>query len=127
MACDDFVRDLFAGVNRPADPRNLTDLERRHLPGIDAPPTVAKGTRFPVTVKVGQMLPHPNDRTHFIEFIELYAGDVFLARADMTAVATEPHVTLVVSLSRAVRELRAVARCNRPGMWLATVPSQVTE
>ena len=43
------VRDLLAGVNRPVDPANLADLEKKHVPVIDAPATAAKGQ--PITVK----------------------------------------------------------------------------
>jgi desulfoferrodoxin (superoxide reductase-like protein) len=30
-------KDLFSQVNRPEDPDNMTDLEKKHLPVIDAP------------------------------------------------------------------------------------------
>ena len=114
------TRDLFSGVNRPADPRNLTDLEKKHIPVIDAPRSVGQGECFTVTVEVGKLLAHPNERSHFIEFIDLYADEMFLARVDLTAVNTCPKATLSVALSAPAEELRAYARCNIHGVWLGT-------
>jgi superoxide reductase len=121
------TRGLFAGVNRPADARNPSDLERRHAPVIKAPTAVKLGEPFSVTVEVGQPLPHPNERRHFIEFIELYADEFFLARVDLTAVNTNPSTTLHISLTGPARELRAYERCNIHGVWGAAVPITVTE
>ena len=111
--------DLFAGVNRPADPQNLTNLEKKHLPVIDAPDSVEAGKCFTVTVEVGKLLAHPNEPGHFIEFVELYAGEVFLARLDLTAATTCPRVTFCVCLEKDLGPLRAYERCNIHGVWVA--------
>ncbi len=121
------TRELFSGVNRPADPRNLTDLEKKHIPVINAPSSVGQGECFAVTVEVGKLLAHPNERGHFIEFIDLYADELFLARMDLTAVNTCPKATLCLALSAPAKELRAYERCNIHGVWSGTVPINVTE
>lgn len=110
--------DLFAQVNRPKDPAKLTDLEKKHLPVIDAPAEVQAGTCFTVKVEVGKLLAHPNELGHFIEFVDLYAGEVFLARADLTAVATCPKVSFCVSLDKNLGPLKAYQRCNLHGVWV---------
>ena len=120
-------KDLFVGVNRPDDPENLSDLEKKHLPVIDAPETVRKGQSFDVTVEVGKLLAHPSDPEHFIEFIDLYADDSFLARLDLTAVTTCPKATLCLSLPHEAEELRAYERCNIHGVWVGTKPIRVRE
>jgi len=38
--------DLFEGVNRPADPENLTDLEKKHTPVIEVTDRVKAGESF---------------------------------------------------------------------------------
>jgi superoxide reductase len=119
------MRSLFAGVNKANDPHNLTDLEAKHIPTIAAPSQVRAGEPFGATVKVGATLPHPNERNHFIEFIELYADDVLLARVSLTAVSTNPEVSLSVCLSAPAERLRALARCNIHGTWIATVPISI--
>lgn len=111
--------DLFVGVNRPADPRNLSDLEKKHIPVVTAPTSIKAGQCVEVTVEVGKLLPHPNEHKHSIEFVELYADETYLARADFTAVTTCPTVTFRVILPGLVKELRALARCNLHGAWIS--------
>ncbi|MHC4983384.1 MAG: class II SORL domain-containing protein [Planctomycetota bacterium] len=118
---------LFAGVNRPADPDNPTDLEKKHIPVIAAPESVKAGECFEVVVEVGKLLAHPNENGHFIEFVELYADDRYLARADLTAGTTCPRLRLCVALRGPVDELRAYGRCNLHGVWVSAVKVAVKE
>jgi len=119
-------QSLFTGCNRQHDPANMTDLERKHIPVLGAPDSVMKGQRFDVTVEVGQGMRHPNQYGHFIEFIDLYADDTYLARASLSAVTTCPKVTFCVTLCRAASELRAYARCNLHGLWMGHRPLSVS-
>ena len=80
--------DIFCGVNVVKDPDNMTDLEKKHLPVITAPKSVGKGECFEVAVEVGKLMQHPNELGHHIEFVELYAGQTYLARMDFTAKTT---------------------------------------
>ena len=121
------IRNLFSGVNRAADVHNLTELEKKHIPIIEAPDTIKQGNSFAVKIEVGKMLPHPNERSHFIEFIDLYADAFFLARVDLTAVNTDPLAVLRVSLISPAKELRAYARCNVHGVWIGTAPITVMQ
>lgn len=113
-------QDLFAGVNRPLDPNNLTDLEKKHLPVITAPDAVRSGETFEVTVEVGKLMPHPNEQDHFISFIDLYAGDRYLARLSLTAGTTCPILKTRVRLTKDVGPLRAFDACNLHGTWEST-------
>jgi len=117
MGADGMMRNLFAGVNVPGDPDNLTDLEKRHVPSLFAPPAARKDEFFPVTVEVGMSLAHPNDRGHFVQFIDLFADQVFLLRVDLTPGTVAPKVTVHVALSAPAQKLRALARCNLHGLW----------
>jgi superoxide reductase len=110
------VRDLWAGVNKPQDPANLADLEKKHTPVIDAPASAVKGQPIAVTVEVGKLLAHPNELAHFIEWIDLYEDRLFLARADFTPGKVNPKVTFHVVLSQS-GVLRAFERCNIHGVW----------
>ncbi len=117
--------DLFARVNEPKDWANPTDLEKKHIPVIRAPDRVKAGEAFEVTVEVGALLTHPNELAHFIEFIELYAGHVYLARVDFTAKTTCPVAKVSLVLPRDLGPLRAFARCNLHGVWGASRPIAV--
>ena len=115
-------KDLFAQVNTPDDPNNPTDLEKKHIPVITAPDQVEPGECFEVTVEVGKLLKHPNEPAHFIEFIELYAGRVYLARMHFTAKTTCPVMKACLSLEKDCGSLRAFGRCNIHGVWAAAKP-----
>jgi len=71
--CDD---DILCGVNLPKDVENLTELEQKHLPVISAPDTVKRNEAFPVTIEVGKYKKRPNESEHFIEWVDLYSGDI---------------------------------------------------
>ena len=118
-------RNLFVGVNERLDSNNLSGLEKKHLPVIEAPDEVKPGECFEVTVEVGKLLAHPNEHNHFIQFVDLYADDTFLARADFTAVRTCPRVTFCVSVPETADELRAYEHCNMHGTWVARRPLKV--
>lgn len=118
-------KDIFCGVNTVTNIDMPTDLEQKHLPVISAPQKVESGERFEVTVEVGKLLEHPNEPGHFIEFIELYAGETYLARMDFTAKTTSPTMKTCVSLDHAHGKLRAFARCNLHGTWENEVDIEV--
>jgi superoxide reductase len=117
--------ELFTDVNKVSDWDNPSDLEKKHVPIISAPDTVKAGECFDVTVEVGKLLDHPNQRAHFIEFIELYAGHVYLARMDFTAVTTCPVMKVCVQLEADCGQLRAFERCNIHGVWESDKPITV--
>ena len=112
--------DILCGVNEPKDKSNLADLEKKHLPIIEAPSKVSKDDQFNVTIEVGKLLAHPNEPAHFIEWVELYCGDTFLARASLSGGASVPKITVPVKLSHAHGPLKAWAKCNIHGLWEGT-------
>ena len=103
---------LFCGVNLVKDPDNMTDLEKKHLPVITAPKSVRKDECFEVAVEVGKLMQHPNEPGHHIEFIELYAGQTYLARMDFTARTTCPMMKVCVGLDHTYGKLQAFEHCN---------------
>jgi superoxide reductase len=121
------TEDILCAVNTATDVEQATDLEKKHLPIISAPESVKKGECFEVTVEVGKLLQHPNEPGHFIQFVELYAGDTYLARMDFTAKTTCPVVKTCLSLDHAHGKLRAFTRCNLHGTWENDIDIEVTE
>jgi len=113
--CED---DIFCGINKPksANADEMSDLEKKHTPVIEAPDKVEKGEPFEVYVEVGKYMKHPNENAHFIEWIELFSGDTFLSRVDLVPRLTEPKVKFVVSLDHS-HPLIAKERCNLHGLW----------
>jgi len=112
--CDD---DILCGINTPKDWENLTDLDKKHVPVIEAPDRVKKDEPFTVKVTVGKLLAHPNEPAHFIEWVELYCGDTYLGRAAFSTGMSYPEAVFVVKLTHAHGPLRAREKCNLHGLW----------
>lgn len=112
--------DILCGVNEPKDRNNLSDLEKKHIPVIEAPQRVKKDEPFEVKIEVGKLLAHPNEPAHFIEWLELYSGDTFLGRANYSGAVTYPVAVFKVKLSHAHGPLKAWEKCNLHGIWEST-------
>ncbi|MCK5282102.1 MAG: class II SORL domain-containing protein [Nanoarchaeota archaeon] len=106
----------FLQINKAKDMDNLEDIEKKHLPIIDCQDSVKKGEPFEVTISVGKLLKHPNENSHYIEWIELFAEDLFISKVDLIPVVGNPKVTLTVSLHES-HKLTAKARCSLHGIW----------
>jgi len=109
--------DILCGVNVPKDPKTLSELEQKHIPVISAPDKVKRDETFTVTIEVGKHKAHPNEPAHFIEWVELYSGDTFLARISLAGSLSYPKVTIPVKLSHAHGPLKSWAKCNIHGLW----------
>lgn len=121
-------KGLFCGINRPQDPSNMTDMEKKHTPVIDCPDTVKAGEPFKVGIKVGEM-PHVMEEGHHIQWIDVYSGENFYVRVDLTPVFTRPEITVTLHKGGKHRTstLRVIERCNLHGQWEATKEITVTE
>ncbi len=108
---------VLGPVNMVDDLDAVTDFERKHTPHIE---TSQSGDGIKVTIEVGHYVPHPNEPDHFIAWIELYAGDASIARFDLSPVATNPEVSIVVNVDPGTK-LVAVEHCNLHGLWAAEV------
>jgi superoxide reductase len=113
----EFAYDIFYSVNTVADKVIASDLEKKHLPVITIPKKIRKGERFEVAIEIGKLIKHPNEPGHFIQFIELYADDTYLARMEFTAQTTEPVMKTYVVLKNNYEKLCAYSRCNLHGTW----------
>ena len=103
--------DILCGVNKPKDKDNLSDLEKKHLPIIEAPDKAKKDEVFNVTIEVGKLLAHPNEAGHFIEWIELLADGRAYRQFLNPGDAPEATFNLEAD-SVAAREY-----CNLHGLW----------
>ncbi|MBF0467020.1 MAG: class II SORL domain-containing protein [Nitrospirae bacterium] len=111
-------KSLFCGVNRVKDAENITELEKKHIPFIMCPDEVKSGEPFEVRIKVGE-IPHVMLDGHFIQWIDVYFGESFYARVELTPVVTLPEFSLFLVKGGKHRKstLRVVERCNLHGQW----------
>jgi len=110
------MSELFEGINRPKNPANKTDLEKKHDPTLEVPASVRAWEPFDVKITLGKELEHPNEGSHFIQWVELYYGDVLIGRTELTPTIYEFPVTMRIKLGKS-GILRALARCNLHGIW----------
>jgi len=106
-------------LNKPEDWSNLTVMAKKHVPLIEAPERVKAGKAFAVKIKVGGIdgVEHPNTLSHWINWVELYAGERLISRVDFGPEMCDGYV---VNISVALSEtttLRAREFCNLHGVW----------
>jgi len=111
--------DILCGVNIPKDQKNLTDLEKKHSPIIEAPDNVKKDEVFEINIRVGGIdgIEHPNEPAHFIEWVELYCGDTFLGRCSYSGGTSYAVARFKVKLAHSHGPLKVWAKCNLHGLW----------
>ena len=109
---------LFCQINTAAS--GPAETAKKHVPVISLQGDAKVGQPFAVTIKVGEA-PHVMENGHFIQFVDLYCGHIYISRVDFTAELNKAEVTLTVVLQHeGKRTLRAFSRCNLHGIWEGT-------
>ena len=106
---------LFSGINRAKDPAQKTPLEKKHVPVIEAPARVKAGEPFAVTVTVGETL-HPMGAAHYIDYVELLAGNEPAGRVEFRSAFSQPKATFFMVLDKPVTLVASIS-CNLHGLW----------
>ena len=112
----DFDLDNNA-IKKPADPKNLNDMEKKHIPVIKIVKQcglVGSGC-IDAHIKVGEVL-HVMEAKHFIMYIDLYLDYNLIARYYPKPDKVNPIVG--VHLKAAGGKLLALENCNLHGRWV---------
>jgi superoxide reductase len=120
MAIENFENEPDA-IKKPADPDNLTELEKKHIPVIEtgrACNEASSGTCTDVYIKVGEM-EHVMKSEHLIEFIDVYIDMKYISRMVFTAKKLYPAAHLHVNGDAGV--ISAISHCNVHGNWRSKV------
>jgi superoxide reductase len=113
----DALPNIFGKINLPKE----GDFDDKHTPYIEiVPKKFEKGKPFEVRIRVGKSIRHPMEAGHFIQWIQLYAGENLVGMANLSPVISEPFVSFMVVLNEKTR-LSAVMRCNLHGDWKYSV------
>lgn len=120
-----FSRRAMAAM-KEFDPfrKSFSHSDPKHTPVLTAPDTVKAGQAFDVAIEVGRIT-HPMQTGHSLRWIELYAGNVQLARVELIPIMTRPKVTLTIVLDQTTT-LRALAMPNHSGAFAGTKEVRVT-
>lgn len=111
--------------NFAADPDNLTDIERMHLPQITLPPVVEDGSQAPIQVSMAQ---HPMDDDHYIKSIQIinFTDPVQTkGKFYFTPANGEAFIGTQVRLNGGESSVWVVAECNQHGRWAASTNTKV--
>ena len=106
-------------VKTAADPNNLTEPEKKHVPVI----VVEKKCGLipnctDVHVKIGEIT-HPMLQEHHIRRVDFYVDRKYIARMMFTSEAVNPAAC--VHLKAGSGKISAVELCNLHGVWIKEI------
>ncbi|WP_135612616.1 class II SORL domain-containing protein [Methanococcoides sp. AM1] len=130
------------GIQRIKDRNNLTDVEKKHVPIIEAPDIVTSEESFEVKVTIGGE-PHVMEMEHYIEWVEVWFADNKIGKYELGAENPTPEAIFNIipsedlissteyvvcnihgvnlcskcGLKEVRTELKAIASCNVHGLW----------
>jgi len=122
---EQFVSDPNA-IKKPADPKNLTELEKKHIPvvqinkqcGLIGPGCVD------VNVKVGEIM-HVMEQKHWIIYIDFYHNYQLIARFTPKPESVYPAGGIHLKVSSG--KLTVLENCNLHGRWVSEVDIYTVE
>ena len=112
------AHDLFATINRAADPAKMTPLEAKHVPQVEAPEVVKQGEVFTLAITVGSTV-HVMKPEHWISDVVLLTDQgTPVARVEMSPFVARPVAVFQLKLDEPMG-FRVQERCNLHGLWEA--------
>jgi len=99
-------------INKAADPANLTELERVHVPIIEAPELVLTEQPFTVIVTV----PHVMEQSHYIEWIKLSMNGRKLGEVKLSSSGSNAIAEFTVSIPEEVIAVKEIEECRIHGV-----------
>lgn len=93
------------------------EAEIKHVPAITANNScslIQESGCTEVAVRIGKVL-HPMEEKHYINFIDAYQNDKFLARVELTPLSLYPAVCFY--LKETGGRITVVEHCNIHGYW----------
>ena len=104
-------------INTPGDANNLSETEKKHIPVIvivKACSLIPEGCRD-AHAKIGQ-IQHPMQAEHYIEHIDFYLDNEFLARIHLTPDKLNPAGALHLKAENG--KLTVIEFCTLHGAWI---------
>ena len=111
-------------IKKARDPKNLTPMEKMHVPLLGLPPIAEDGAIVPAYVDVE----HPMEPGHYIKSVEiLFYTDPVVAkgRFHFTPQNGKAFLSTQIRLGES-GELVCISECNKHGKWIGTVSVKVT-
>ncbi|MFC1594734.1 desulfoferrodoxin family protein [Candidatus Omnitrophota bacterium] len=108
-------------ITQPADPANLTDGDKKHIPKILVVKEcglIPGGGCVDAHVKVGE-IEHVMQPEHFIRYIDFYLDKKFISRTQLTP--ENVHPAAVAHLNATTGTVTVIENCNVHGSWIVEV------
>jgi len=109
-----------SAIKTPNDPKNLSELEKKHIPILNVVKKcglLGEGC-IDVHVKIGEIT-HPMEEKHSIQYIDFYLDNKFIARMHLTPVNLNPAACVHLKVSSG--KITVVENCNVHGKWMNEV------
>ena len=114
-----FADNYKGNLNRLSNKDNPSELEKKHVPAVEAPGSVKAGEWFDVKVKVGFMKKHPSTPQHWITMIKVRVDGKEIGESRFrTGGVAGPVALFRVKLDRP-STLVAIENCNLHGNWVS--------
>ncbi len=110
--------------NFAADPDNLTEMERIHLPKITMPPVVEDGSQASIQIEMD----HPMDEDHYIRHIQIVGfNDPVQTKGTFyfSPLNGEAFIATQIRLNGGESTVWVVAECNQHGRWASSKGTKV--
>ena len=110
--------------NFAADPNNLTEMERLHLPNIIMEPVVEDGADASIVIEID----HPMDEDHYIRHIQIIGfNDPVQTKGNFyfSPLNGEAFIATQIRLNGGESTVWVVAECNQHGRWASSKGTKV--
>ncbi len=110
--------------NFAADPNDLTEMERIHLPKITMPPVVEDGSQASIQIE----LDHPMDEDHYIRHIQIIGfNDPVQTKGNFyfSPLNGQAFIATQIRLNGGESTVWVVAECNQHGRWASSKGTKV--
>jgi len=101
-------------VQKAKDNQNLTDMEKKHIPVIEAPADIIAGEPFEVKVSIGS-IPHVMEEDHYIQWIELHIDDNFVGKKELKPTDGKAEAVFTVVGTEEMISAREIMNCRVHG------------
>jgi len=114
---------IFTSVDISKEEKEVRkDYFDRHTPHIICASYATEGKKFRVKVQLGTEYTHPDDPDHFINYVQLWNRETFLAEAHFApgALGNKPEhveVDFYIVPGTVTMNLSAMSVCTKHGLW----------
>ena len=124
LSTEEIIAALPRLLNEPKDLKNMTALEKAHVPQLGMPPIAEDGAVVPTYIE----LDHPMEPDHYIKSATvLFYGDPIVNKGTFhfTPLNGKPWLSTFVRIGNSGKVI-CISECNKHGKWVGYSEVKVT-